>query len=443
MKNESARRAGSIFLRLLALFAAGLCLLNLGACSRSDAADSAIDTPKVARLPLADLVAAGARDKALAASLQDFGLRLHQNVMKREGNLAFSPYSISSALAMVKSGAAGETERQLAEVLGVTDFSGKALDASHALLMERLMTDAGTKGAEGPLLKISNGLFPQTQYPILPEYLNRVQSHYQAAIQNLDFVGDSAKAVKRINDWISQNTEKRIANLLSPSAVDADTRMILVNAVYFLGPWESRFESKSTSEQPFYLDGGAEVKVPLMTRLGAYNYTMLQELLALELPYKGGEFSMLVLLPREKGKLSELEESLTAERLDEVLASLRNLRVLVYLPRFKLSARLGLKESLGEMGIKDAFDMKADFSGMTGNQELFLSDVFHQTFVEVKEEGTEAAAATAAVVRQKSIDARVERPIEFRADHPFLFIIRHRPSGAVLFMGRVSNPTVQ
>lgn len=365
-----------------------------------------------------------------------FALNLYRELQQEHGNLFFSPHSISTALAMTYAGAHGDTLRQMAEALQFT-LGEEQLHPSFAALQGRLQA-VHTRG--DLRLSVANALWPQQRYPFLEEYLALVEEYYGVGIWAVDYVRDAEGARARINAWVEEKTEGKISGLIPYGVLDALTRLVLVNAVYFKGNWASQFDPGLTDEAPFRVTPDQQVLVPMMARQGEFGYAEWDDLQALEMPYVGDDLSMLVLLPREGGDLAGLEDALSPENLERWTKNLRRREVQVFFPRFKLSARFRLDRALTNLGMIDAFDMdKADFSGMDGLKHwLYIAAVLHKAFIEVTEEGTEAAAATAVVVAARSIPLP---PPTFRADRPFLFLIREDSTGSVLFLGRMMDPS--
>jgi serpin B len=424
------------------------------------------------------LLAVGAKGKedlpqadtaAVIAGNGEFALELYvrlsgdPNARPPSGNLFFSPYSISTALSMTYMGARGVTALEMAGVLHFPTEPIKTLDAdsqgrpfyrmcergpiSHARIaaafgsLERQLNNSSEKG--GYELSVANALWGQTGYGFLKEFLTLTKENYGAGLREVDFVNaaEREKARKTINSWVEKETKEKIKDLIPPGVLGALTRLVLTNAVYFKGDWSVEFDKKQTTDAPFKVAADKEVVVPLMYQKGDFKYAQEDRLQILELPYKGDELSMVVLLPAEVDGLAEMEKSLTPKDLNRWLTLLRKEEVHVYLPKFKMTTGpLELKGILKAMGMKDAFSMAADFSGMSGNKDLFISNVLHKAFVAVDEKGTEAAAATAVVVTLKAEPAA--SPV-FRADHPFVFLIKDNRSGSILFMGRVVNPAKQ
>lgn len=379
---------------------------------------------------------AGAGSRTAADSVNHFAFDLYGQLCARPGNLFISPYSIASALAMTYGGAAGQTAEQMA---GVLHLAGPA-DQSHAA-MEALLQQINPAGEQRPYTLISaNALWLQRGVEFRKEYLTLVEQRYDAGLYSVDFAGAPARAAEEINTWASDQTQGRIKDILDPQTLSEAVRMVLTNAIYFKGSWTVPFDKTLTKPQPFTVRGGRKVETPFMNRQTKFLYGETDTFQLLELPYKGNELSMIVLLPRTNEGLFALETKLRWEALSGRLEQLTYREVNVSLPRFTTEARFSLTETLRTLGMHDAFSPgSADFSGMNGKHDLFISDVLHKTFVEVNEEGTEAAAVTAVVVGVTAL-AEPEPVVQFCADHPFLFLIRHRPSGCVLFLGRFEMP---
>lgn len=353
------------------------------------------------------------------------------------GNLFFSPYSISTALAMTYAGARGKTAQQMADVLHFT-LELEPLGQTFAELEAQLKA-VQEKGQI--LLSIANALWAQAGYSFLQEFLDLVIKHYKAKQSYANFANHEA-ARQEINAWVEQQTNSKIRELIPKGLLDALTRLVLVNAIYFKGNWASRFDKDTTMNAEFWVTPDTSVTVPMMTQEHEFKYADIpqEHLQILELPYEGEDLSMIILLPTEKDGLAALENSLCMEKLDGWLEPLWPQKVMVYIPKFKLNSGFSLAKMFSAMGMPDAFqEGVADFSGMDGTRELHISAVIHKAFVEVHEEGTEAAAATAVVMKGRGIS--FAPTLTFRADHPFLFLIRDNRSGSLLFLGRVIDPT--
>jgi len=363
-----------------------------------------------------------------------FALDLYGKLKDAEGNLFFSPYSISTALAMTYAGARGDTEKQMAEVLHFT-LDQKGLHPAFSHLEAQLNAAQGKEGIE---LNVANSLWAQKDYIFLGEFLDLTKKYYGTVLSLLDFKKACEAARKKINAWVEEKTKNKIKDLIKPGVLDSLTRLVLTNAIYFKGNWESQFKKSKTEESPFWLAPGKSINVPMMNQKQNFNYMENDSLQMLELPYVGNDLSMIVLLPKNLDGLVQLESTLSVKNLTTWMDLLREREILVFLPKFKMSSQFSLDKMLASMGMHDAFTGKADFSGMTGKKDLYISAVIHKAFVDVNEEGTEAAAATAVAMRLLSMPAP---PPVFKADHPFIFLIRHNPSESILFLGRVVDPT--
>ncbi|QDV35694.1 Serpin (serine protease inhibitor) [Tautonia plasticadhaerens] len=356
----------------------------------------------------------------------------------RDDNLFFSPGSLSTALAMTYAGAGGQTAGQMAEVLHFRLPPEKLHPAFAAL---QATWDADAEGA-GFRLSVANRLWGQRDFDFRDRFLARTREHYGAELARVDFARQAEPARQQINAWVEEQTDGKIADLIPPGVLDAMTRLVLTNAVYFKGDWADPFRKEATQDAPFHVSAGRQVEVPLMHRQGDYRYWAGDGLKALELPYGEGDLAMVVLLTDDIEGLPGLEGRLTADDLSRWLSGLREREVRVSLPRFTLASQFQLAEVLGAMGMPRAFmPGEADFSGMSSEEELYLSAVVHKAFVDVNEEGTEAAAATGVAVGATSFRVP-EEPAVFRADHPFLFLIRDNRTGSLLFLGRLANPEV-
>ncbi len=373
--------------------------------------------------------------KPLVAGNTAFAVELFGKLRSAGGNLLLSPYSISSALAMTYAGARGETARQMEQTLHFDQ--GKP--GVHALF-GRL--DTALKAAQGSNeLNIANSLWPQETYPFQVEFLNLLKQDYGATVTPLDYVRENETARAAINEWVDDKTRHKITNIIGPGVLNGLTRLVLVNAIYFKGTWAAPFPESATRPDNFYPKPGASLTVPFMRQQSHFSYGENDQLQWIALPYAGRQLEMVILLPRARDGIGQLESSLTPANLSDWTSGMRNELVNVTIPKFKMSSGFRLDQTLAALGMKDAFDTQsADFSGMDGKSHwLYLSAVLHKAFIDVNEKGTEAAAATAVVVAARAM--RIEEPPrEFRADHPFLFLIRDSTTGSILFMGRVAEP---
>lgn len=380
---------------------------------------------------------AGAVDEPeLCKANTAFALQMYDHLRTADGNLVFSPYSISSALAMTYAGARGDTARQMAHTLHFDQNSANIhplfKDLAHAL------TNACGKNE----LEIANSLWPQEGYPIQKSFLDLLRDNYGAEPQPLNYERDADGAAKTINHWVDDQTHHKISEIIGPGTLNASTRLVLVNAIYFKGRWASPFEESATRPSDFHVSATKTATVPFMNKQGDFRYAMNSQLQALALSYAGSQLELVILLPRQPDGLASLETNLTLSNLSGWTASLRRQSVQVLLPKFKLTTARQLNQTLEAMGMTGAFSpARADFSGMDGRAHwLYLSAVLHKAFIDVNEEGTEAAATTAVAVRALAI-RMPERPAHlFRADHPFLFLLRDSTTGTILFLGRVTNP---
>ncbi len=361
----------------------------------------------------------------------EFALDLYQQLRTREGNLFFSPYSISTALAIAYAGARGETARQMARALHFL-LEDEQLHPAFARLEARLV-EVQEKGHVR--LRVANSLWVQEGAALREEFLALTKQYYGVLIAGVD-CADTEAARQKINAWVEEKTGNRIMELIPPAVLDPLTLLALVNAIYFKGDWASQFAPHLTRKAPFWATPRKQVQVMMMTQRHLYGYGQAGGLQILELPYAGEDLSMVVLLPRKSDGLARLEATLTAENLDRWTRRLRETQVEVFLPRFEVTLLFALDEILKSMGMVDLFSERADLTGMAGGP-LFMGAVLHKAFVKVNEEGTEAAAVTAVFVAK---GMRASSPPVFRADHPFLFLIREKATGNILFLGRVVDP---
>lgn len=374
------------------------------------------------------------RDTEVVKGNSDFAFDLYKQLRHAEGNLFFSPLSISTALAMTYAGARGNTEIQMAATLRFA-LEQEALHPAFASLENRLRAVQELGNIQ---LAVANSLWPQIGYTFLKEFILLTEKYYGAVINPVEY-GDPEGARKKINRWVELKTEDKIKDLIPPRLIDELTTLVLVNAIYFKGNWANQFDPGLTKEATFWVTKDEESEVPTMNQQKEFGYAESENLQVLELPYVGSDLSMVVLLPKMIDGLAELEDTLTKESLEKWTSNLWETEVRVSLPVFKMSGMFMLGGTLASMGMTDAFGSSADFSGMDGSKSLAISEVVHKAFIEVNEEGTEAAAATA-VVMARSIPP--PQPT-FRANHPFVFLIRESNTGSILFLGRVANPMAE
>jgi len=367
-----------------------------------------------------------------------FAFELYQALKEEDGNLFYSPYSISLALAMTYAGARGETAEQMAATLQFMLEQERLHPAFNWLDAELASRGEGAEGkdGEGFRLNIVNAIWGQKDYEFLSDFLDVLAENYGAGLRILDFITETEKSRVTINDWVSDQTEGRIEDLIPKGAISELTRLVLTNAIYFNAAWAYPFDEDMTTGGQFYLLDSGQVSVPMMKQTESFGYTEGEGYQAVELPYDGGELSMVILLP-EAGNFAAFEEELQAQQVSDIIKSLQRTEVALTMPRFEFDSEFSLRDTLAEMGMPIAVSGAADFSGMTGDPELFISDVVHKAFVAVDEAGTEAAAATAVIM---DLTAVPETPVEVTIDRPFIFLIRDIETGAILFVGRVMNP---
>ena len=366
-------------------------------------------------------------------SMNRFALDLYSRLAgQSQENLFLSPASISTALAMTYAGAREDTATQMAEVLHLPESNVHEGFGA----MVRYLNQWGDQ--EDLELSMANALWAQQDYQFLPEFTGLLDTHYGAGLRQVDFARDTEAARRTINGWVEEQTKEKIQDLIPHGVLAGNTRLVLTNAIYFFGNWQQPFDAGKTVPLPFTTAAGRQVKTPTMHQETRFLYAEDATAQCLEMAYEGGDMAMTILLPRQTDGWAELEGRLDASALQQWTDRLRPQRVRVFLPKFSTTAQFQLKSVLSAMGMTAAFTVPpADFSGMDGTLELFVQEVVHKAFVDVSEEGTEAAAATGVVVGVRS----AARPTpEFRADRPFLFLIRDTRSGAILFIGRLAEP---
>ena len=368
-----------------------------------------------------------------------FAFDLYARLAQKPGNTFFSPYSISNALGMTYAGAKGQTATEMAQTLHFT----LAGDKLHPALGDVIRQLQG-KDKDRPFkLSTVNRLWAQNGLAIRAEFMRITQTDYQSGLQQLDFLKDPESGRKTINQWVEEQTNNKIKDLLQKGTITPGTRLVLTNAIYFKADWLSPFTKEATRPEDFTIPGTPAFKVPMMNQVLHPAYLATDDFQLVRLPYRGHEVSMVVILPKKIDGLAEVEKKLSAKSLHQNVADAKIAHVALTMPKFKMTKEFKLNDELVAMGMPTAFSNQADFSGMvdSSSEKLKIDAVIHKAFVEVDEKGTEAAAATAVVMVKSSAIARPpEPPIPFRADHPFLFVIQHNATGSILFLGRVNDP---
>ncbi len=430
-------------LNIYQLLAAGLIMLLAGCAtpgqvspgpSKSQVLESKRPRAEAGGVPGSDL-------ERLADGNTQFAFDLYQQLQSQPGNLFYSPYSISSALAMTSAGAEGGTAEEMTATLRFL-LGQESLHPAFNALDQKLASLAEIEIPEGQgepfQLNIANAIWGQQDFHFEEDFLDLLAENYGAGLRLLDFISQSEESRLAINQWVSDETKEKIQDLIPQGSITSDTRLVLSNAIYFKAAWSEQFEKGLTEEGIFYGLEGEEILAQMMKTGHDASFRYLKEAgyQVVELPYIGNQVSMLVVVP-DRGKFEEFKNQFSIEELNRILDGLSYSPVALTFPKFEFETEISLAEILTDMGMPTAFSDAADFSGMTGAKALFISDVFHKAFVSVDEEGTEAAAATAV---EMSLTSMPESPIDLIVDRPFLFLIREHETGTVLFMGLVVNP---
>jgi serpin B len=389
------------------------------------------NNPSISQTDKSDLVAGNSK----------FAFDLYGAVKAESGNVFYSPYSISLALAMTYAGARTNTETQMAKTMNFTLPQAELHPAFNSLDLDLATRGQGAKGKDGKgfRLKVANSLWGQKDYVFLQDFLDTLATNYGAGLRLVDFIGATEQSRLAINGWVETQTENRIKNLIPAGVLDQTTRLVLVNAIYFNAAWAEQFEKTATHDGTFNLLQGSPLTVPMMEQTDQHNYAEGDGWQAAELLYDKNEMSMLILLPAS-GHFQDFESTLSAGQVDDIVAMLQGSEVHITMPKFQVETELFLSDTLRKMGMPDAFSGGiADLSGMDGTRNLYISEVIHKAFVDVDEEGTEAAAATAVIVGETSAPD-MSHVKEFKVDRPFIFLIRDNKTGTILFAGRIINP---
>ena len=373
--------------------------------------------------------------KTIAENNNIFMMKAYKLLTDKDDNIFISPYSITSALAMTYAGAANKTAAEMGTAL---EFSGNNINFHENF--GKVTTGINEVQKKGEIqLSIANSLWLADGFKFSDEFLRINKTFYKAELTNLNFA-ESQKSRKTINDWVAEKTKDKIKDLIPEGILDALTKLVLTNAVYFKAEWAEQFKKNNTEESEFITYGNGSVNVDMMHLKHRYNYMENSELQFIEMPYKGGDASMFVLLPKNKDGLKAIEKKLTYQNLADYTSQMQKKEVDVFFPKYKMSLSYELRELMGKLGMKEAFNKKADFSKMNGKTDLYISAIIHKTFIAVDEEGTEAAAATAVVMRMKSMPPQNDFAV-FKADHPFFYFIKEKSTGTILFAGRVTDPS--
>ena len=373
---------------------------------------------------------------SLAESNNLFAIDLFKQIQSKSENLIFSPYSIGTVLAMIYSGSGGKTATEMGDVLYFPQQ--EVLDpVESGMRMSILATDT----MPGTDFRLANAIWVQEGFSFLPAYLDRVEKYYDAPLTLVDFVETSNREESRIkiNYWVEEKTNNRIRDLIQPGILDASTRLILTNAIYFNGGWMFPFDKEATSPSLFHISKQESINTDFMHQTRSYPYYEDEEIQAIGLPYENNRMVLMVILPKSIEGWRLISQVIDHERINLVISELGTRVVQLSLPKFRSELQINLRDELTSMGMGTAFSRYADLSGMTGEKNLYVDDVIHKAFIEVNETGTEAAAATAAIIGLKS--SLVDDPVRFNADHPFVFFLLDRRTGCIIFTGRLVKPS--
>ncbi len=385
-------------------------------------------------VPVLLAAALPAADSRIMPGMNAFTVASYKQLARGDGNLILSPFNIATTLSMALAGAGGRTAEEIQSVLHVR------YDSSYDTALGGMLADlAKAANGGGNELHTANGLWVQKGFAILPAFEKTLANNYHAPLTPLDFGANPEAARAQINQWTEEHTKGKIRNLFPAGSLDARTRLVLTSAIYFYGKWQDPFVSSRTQPAPFTLPGGGTAQADFMNQTSHFGYTETPSAQILEMRYAGTGIGFDVLLPKTPGGITDLEKSLTTENLTGWLGNLGDRNVQVSLPKFRAESDFSLGQALSAMGMPTAFSDKADFSGIAAKGGLAISEVMHKAFVDVTEQGTEAAAATGMTMRATAM--RMPEPaVVFRADHPFVFLIRDTRSGVVLFIGRLKSP---
>ena len=372
--------------------------------------------------------------KNIVNSNNSFALKLYTEIStKRKENVFISPFNVTQALALAFAGARGKTESEMLTALNFY-LPQKNFHRDLSCLIRTLKK----ANRDSSTLRIATALWLQRNFEILKTYASLVENFYGNILFQVDFSSSPEKAREMINKWVEKQTAGKIKELLTKGDVSYLTRLIITTAIYFRGLWKLKFDRNNTKEDKFFIAAEKTIRVPMMYQKNKFGYFENKKVQCLELPYSGDELSMIILLPRQINGILSIEKDLSLDSLNKWIVNIHKRKVKVYIPRFEMEERYELVPVLSDMGMITAFKKEADFSGITGKRDLYISNVIHQAFIKVDEEGTEATAATGVSFKATSmVPGKI--PV-FKADHPFIFFILHRKTGAILFIGRIHSP---
>ncbi|MEI6851734.1 MAG: serpin family protein [Bacteroidota bacterium] len=400
----------------------GICLTSMISCRTKTPEKTLVNTANTIQKP----------EPLLIANNNEFAFDLYKNIGQKPENMFYSPFSISAAMGMTYAGSKGNTEKQISEVMRFA----KNNEAFYGNYKDYLNT---INSLNQDLVNIytANSLWAQADFAFKQDYIEVIRSQFGGEIKNVNFIKDPEKCRLDINNWVDGKTNKKVENLILPGMIDDLTRLVLVNAIYFKASWEMPFDAKATRKTDFNTSATNVVSADFMTAENNYKYYSEDGISAIEIPYAKGSLSMLIILPKDNNSNISLN-NIGKPIYDRIISGLTMTRVKLILPKFKTTSEFELSDVLKQMGMKDAFTDNADFTTMTGKKDLKISKVIHKAFINVDEAGTEAAAATAVIIRTKSAPMDV---VEFKANHPFMFIIKENTSGSILFAGNVYDPS--
>ncbi|MCK4852731.1 MAG: serpin family protein [Bacteroidales bacterium] len=384
----------------------------------------------------ADKQAAKFNVESLAHSNNLFTIDLFRQIQTKSDNLIFSPYSIGTVLAMIYSGSGGKTKAEMSEVLYFP--SPDRLDPAESVMKEHILAMDTMPGTD---IRLANAIWAQQDFSFSPEYLDRVKQYYDAPLTLMDFIQTPNREEnrKKINQWVEKNTNYRIKDLIQPGVLDASTRMVLTNAIYFNGAWMFPFEEGATSPSLFHVSRQENMTMDFMHQTSSFPYYEDEEVQAISLPYKNGRMSLMVILPKSIEGWKIVSQVINYERITLVRSAMKSREVQLVLPKFRSELLINLRQELTAMGMGTVFSRYADLSGMTGEKNLYVDEVIHKAFIEVNESGTEAAAATAGIIGLKS--SLAGDPVRFIADHPFIFFLFDQQTACIIFTGRFVRPS--